>query len=169
MRNSDHPDNPLPSAKAKERSEDLRYQNHGAADCAETKIHYRRSDPVSVPVLAGGKEHSAGKADFVEVSDVHWVVAAASQEDRDRELFGKAAVLPAHRTSDPIQKVGHGIGDPAHGCGDKSRPAGVYSDYTYPSPDNISLKSLLPQEGGGKSCHFGGLHGVFQLLQPLTA
>ena len=35
MRNSDHPDNPLPSAKAKERSEDLRYQNHGAADCAE--------------------------------------------------------------------------------------------------------------------------------------
>ena len=58
---------------------------------------------------------------------------------------------------------------PGSGCGDKSRPAGVYSDYTYPSPDNISLKSLLPQEGGGKSCHFGGLHGVFQLLQPLTA
>jgi hypothetical protein len=104
VRNSDHPDNPLPSAKAKEQSEDLRYQNHGAADCAETKIHYRRSDPVSVPVLAGGKEHSAGRSDFVEVSDAYWVVASAYQVDRDQEPFDKAALL-AHRTSDPIQKV----------------------------------------------------------------
>ena len=104
MQNSDHPDNPLPSTKAKERPEDLLYQNHGEEDCAETKIRYCRSDPALVPVSAGGKEHSAGTEDFVEVSDAYWVVASAYQVDRDQEPFDKAALL-AHRTSDPIQKV----------------------------------------------------------------
>lgn len=104
MRNSDHPDNPLPSAKAKERSEDLLCRNPAARDYAEKKKPDRRSDPASVPVSADGKEHSAGKADFVEVSDVYWVAASAFQVDRDQERFDKA-VLPARRTSDPIQKV----------------------------------------------------------------
>ena len=104
MRNSDHPDNPLPSAKAKERSEDLLCRNPAARDYAEKKKPDRRSDPASVPVSADGKEHTAGTADFVEVSDVYWGVTSASQVDRDLELFDKA-VLPARRTSDPIQKV----------------------------------------------------------------
>lgn len=70
-------------------------------------------------------------ADSVGVSAVYWVVAAVSQADRDLELFDKEAVFPAHRTCDPLQKGGHGIGDPAHGCGGKIRPAVECSGYTY--------------------------------------
>ena len=58
---------------------------------------------------------------------------------------------------------------PGFGCDGKNRPAEVYNGYTYPSPDNVSLKTLLPQKRGGKSCHFCCLHSVFQLLQPLVA
>jgi hypothetical protein len=105
VRNSDHPDNPLPSAKAKERSEDLLCRNPAARDYAEKKKPDRRSDPASVPVSVDDRESSAGMADFVEVSDVYWGVTSASQVDRDRERFDKAAALLAHRTSDPIQKV----------------------------------------------------------------
>lgn len=56
-----------------------------------------------------------------------------------------------------------------HGCGGKIRLVGEYNGYTYPSPDTVSGKTLLTQEGGGQPGHFCRLHSMLQFLQAVIA